>query len=362
MTVIEDVHDVHGATYREVGGRRVVDHYGRPERVVRAVRNVVGVIEMGYGVVTVTGEDRVDFVDNAVSNRVPAADGEGCYALLLDPQGAIETEMYVYNAGERLLIFTAPDCAEPLVEDWQGKTFIQDVEIDLATDEFAVFGVHGPEATEKVASVLNGAATPERHLSFVRGTMVDAGVTVIRGDGLAGEEGYEVVCTADVASDVFDTLENRGVNAAPFGYRTWETLTLEAGTPLFDTELEGRIPNVLGLRNAVDFEKGCFVGQEVVSRVENRGQPSTRLIGLTCDAEPDSGAAVFAGDAAVGEVTRAVESPTREAPIAFAAVDYDLPDDPLTVRVDGEEVAAERTALPFVEGSDESARVPRYAD
>jgi len=55
----------------------------------------------------------------------------------------------------------------------------------------------------------------------------------------------------------------------------------------------------------------------VVSRVENRGQPSTRLIGLTCDAEPDSGAAVFAGDAAVGEVTRAVESPTREAPITL---------------------------------------------
>jgi len=360
MTVIEDVHDVHGATYREVGGRRVVDHYGRPERVVRAVRNVVGVIEMGYGVVTITGEDRVDFVDNAVSNRVPTADGEGCYALLLDPQGAIETAMYVYNAGERLLIFTAPDRAELLVEDWREKTFIQDVDISLATDEFAVFGVHGPEATEKVASVLNGAGTPEAHLSFVRGTMVDAGVTVIRGDGLAGEEGYEVVCAADVASDVFDTLENRGVNAAPFGYRTWETLTLEAGTPLFDTELDGRIPNVLGLRNAVDFEKGCFVGQEVVSRVENRGQPSTRLVGLTCDAVPDQGAAVFAGDASVGEVTRAVESPTCEAPIAFAAVDYDLPEEALTVRVDGEEVEAEVTSLPFVEGSDESARLPRY--
>lgn len=370
MTVIEAVHDEHGATYREVDGRRIVDHYGRPERAHRAVRNVVGVVEMGYGVLTISGADRVEFVDNAVSNRVPSSDGEGCYALLLDPSGRVETELYVYNAGERLLLFTPPDRAGVLVDDWREKIFIQDVEIDLATDDFAVFGVHGPKSTEKIASVLNKSATPEPHLSFVRGTMVDAGVTVIRCDGLTGEEGYEVVCTTDVATDVYDTLENRGLNAAPFGYRTWETLSLEAGTPLFEPEIRGRLPNVPGLHNAVDFEKGCFVGQEVVSRIENRGRPPERLVGLTCDTVPDSGAAVFTGDAgtgtsagedaAVGEVTRAVESPTRDEPIALAAVDFDLPDGPLTVRVDGEEVAAERTHLPFVAGSDESARLPSY--
>ncbi len=359
MTVIEGVHEDHGAAFREVAGRRVVDHYGKPERVHRAVRTVVGVIEMGYGVVTVTGEDRVEFVDDAVSNSVPTADGEGVYALLLDPDGAVETDMYVYNAGERLLLFVPPDRADPLVEDWRGKTFVQDVEIRDATDEFAVFGVHGPQATEKIASVLNHAPSPDESLSFVRGTMVDAGVTVIRGDGLVGEEGFEVVCSADVAREAFDTLENRGLNAAPFGYSTWEALTLEAGTPLFEPEIEGRLPNAVGLRNAVDFEKGCFVGQEVVARIENRGRPPERLVGLACEARPEAGAAVLDGDAAVGEVTRAVDSPTLGEPIALAVVDYDAPAD-LRVRVGGDAVAAERTDLPFVEGSDDSARRPRY--
>ncbi|WP_336000958.1 aminomethyltransferase family protein [Halorientalis halophila] len=359
MTVLEAVHEAHSATFREVGGRRVVDHYGRPERTHAAVRRVVGVCEFGYGVLTVTGDDRIDFVDNAVSNRVPTEDGQGVYALLLDPQGKITTDMYVYNAGERLLVFTPPQRADPIAEDWAGKTFIQDVEIDVATDEFATFGVHGPKATEKIASVLTKAASPDERLSFVRGSMGDAGVTVIRDDGLAGEEGYTVVCTADAARDVFDTLENRGMNAAPFGYRTWESLTLEAGTPLFDTELEGEIPNVLGIRNALDFEKGCYVGQEVVSRVENRGQPSRRLVGLTVETVPDPGAAVFDGDSSVGAVTRGIESPTREEPLALALVDYDVAGD-LTVRVDGEERAATVADLPFVEGSDQSARLPAY--
>jgi aminomethyltransferase len=358
MTVLADVHGEHGATMEARGGRDAVAHYGKPERVHSAVRNGAGVIEHLVGVLVVTGEDRVEFVDNAVSNRVPTADGRGVYALLLDPQGRIETDMYVYNAGERLLVFTPPGKAEPLAEEWREKTFIQDVDIAVATDDFGVFGVHGPQATEKVASVF-AEGTPEDRLSFVRGSMGDAGVTVVRTDGLPGEEGYTVVCAADTARDVFDSLENRGLNAAPFGYRTWESLTLEAGTPRFETELAGEIPNVLGIRNAVDFEKGCFVGQEVVSRVENRGRPSRRLVGLTVGDVPARGAAVFAGDEAVGEITRAGASPTRGEPVALALVEFDTAGD-LSVRIDGADVAAARTELPFVEGSERSARLPTY--
>jgi aminomethyltransferase len=374
MTVVTEMHEAHGATFEERGGRQLVREYGRPERTHRAVRNGAGVIEMGYGIVVVEGDDRIAFVDDTVSNRVPRADGEGVYALLLDPQGRIETDLYVYNAGERLLCFTPPARAGPLAEEWSEKVFIQDVEVTEASAEFAVFGVHGPQSTEKVASVLNGAGAPEPELSFVRGSMGDEGVTVIAGDGLVGEEGYEVVCTADAAERVFETLLMFGLNAVPFGYATWETLTAEAGTPLFDTELQGQIPNVLGLRNALDFEKGCYVGQEVVSKVENRGRPSQRLVGLRIetggDADSDAGAAlptaespVFDGDERVGAVTRAVASPSLETPIALALVDFDLDATSLSIRDDATdvEVAAAYTTLPFVEGSAASARLPTYA-
>ncbi|ELY41840.1 CAF17-like 4Fe-4S cluster assembly/insertion protein YgfZ [Natronorubrum tibetense] len=362
MSVIESIHTDHGATFGERDGRTIVEHFGRPERTHRAVRNGVGLLELAYGVVVVEGDDRLEYVDNVVSNRVPAENGQGCYALVLDPQGGIAVELYIYNAGERLLLFTPPAEAEPLAEDWSEKVFIQDVDIRVATDEYAIFGIHGPHATEKIASVLNGAASPDERYSFVRGTMGDEGVTVIRTDALTGEESYEVICAADDAEGVYDTLLNQGLNAAPFGYRTFESLALEAGSPLFETELEGTLPNVLGLRNALDFEKGCYVGQEVVSRVENRGQPSRRLVGLTLEDEavPDSGAAVFDGDSSVGEVTRAGESPLLEQTIALALLDYGLENHELTVRVAGEEVPATVTELPFLEGSDSSDRLPAY--
>ncbi len=387
MTLVGGSHADHGATFGERGGREIVEEYGRPARAVGAVRNGVGVIEMGYGVVVVTGDDAVEFVDNALTNRVPDDDGEGSYALLLEPQGGVETELFVYNAGEHLLLFTPPARAEALVEEWSDKVFIQDVELREATEEFGVFGVHGPMATEKVASVLHQAGAPTGRYSFVRGSMGDAGVSVVAGDAPAGEESYEVICAAEDAPEVWMTLLSRGNGAAPFGYRTYETLTLEAGTPLFDAEIAGEIPNVLGLRSALDFDKGCYVGQEVVSRVENQGRPSRRLVGLavggdvdaratdtntagpdsdTADPDadtggplPDAGAAVFAGDSAVGEVTRARWSPTREEPLAFALVDWDV-EAVSAVRVAGEELPAERVELPFVTGSDRSGRLPEY--
>ncbi|MFC4358131.1 aminomethyltransferase family protein [Halobium salinum] len=363
MTVIADEHEAHGATFEERGGRRVVTDYGRPERTHRAVRNGAGVVEMGYGVVLVEGDDRHEFVDNAVTNHVPTEEGEGSYALLLDPQGRVETDMYLYEAGERLLLFTPPDRAEPLVEDWSEKTFIQDVELTDASSDFGVFGVHGPKSTEKVASVLHNASVPEEPLSFVRGATADVGITVMATDAPTGEEGYEVVCAAEDAAAVFDSLIARGLNAPPFGYRTWETLTLEAGTPLFDSELAGRLPNVVGLRNALDFDKGCYVGQEVVSKVENQGRPSRRLVGLRPESVPEPNAPVLDADGdAVGTVTRAADCPSLEGPAALALVDFDAAEGhAFTVGAGvGAEVDAERADLPFYEGSMRSARLPSY--
>ncbi|MGM0605327.1 MAG: aminomethyltransferase family protein [Halobacteriota archaeon] len=364
MTLVGDLHDDHGATFTERGDREVVAHYGRPERAVRAVRNGVGVIEYGYGIVRVGGDDRIEFVDNVVSNRVPSTDRQGAYALLLAPNGRIETDMYVYNAGEHLLVFTPPETVESLVDDWRSKVFIQDVRIEPATDELAVFGVHGPKSTEKVASVLNGAGAPEPALTFDRGSMGDVGVTVVASDNPTGEEGYEVICAAADADSLFEILLVQGFNAAPFGYRTWDVLTLEAGTPAFESELRGQIPNTAGVRHGLDFEKGCFVGQEVVSKVENRGQPSRRLVGVEFeaidDAIGDDESTLRANGDPIGTVTRSADSPTLEATIGFAYVEFGFDGTDVTVTDGDRSIEGRIVDLPFVEGSARSLRCPVF--
>jgi aminomethyltransferase len=322
VTAIPDVHEDHGATFVEVGGRRVARDYGRPEREHLAVRRVVGLIEPAYGVVV--AEDPDPAALSSVLTAVPRGDDTGVYAFHRDGDRVV-SDAAVYHAGDRYLCFAPPDRADRL----RRALSTAGADARVATDDFAVFGIHGPEATEKVASVLHGGATPEGRFSFSRGRLDEAGVTVVRTDAPAGEEGYEVVCGADDAAEAFDVLSNQGLNAAPFGYRAWETLTLEAGTPLFD-------PDLLAT------------------------PPDRHVVGIAPERVPEGGAPVLADGDRVGRVTRAAESPVLGEPVALAAVDG-LPDGAaLTVRPDGDAapVPAERRSLPFVEGSDRSGRIP----
>lgn len=355
MSTLRSFHDSHGGEYVKREGRPVVAHYGRPERTHLAVRNGVGVMEQSYDVLVVTGDDRIEYVDNVVSNAIPATPGSGAYCLLLDPSGRIRFDLYVYTAADRLLLFLPPGRVDDIVEEWRERVFIQDVSFEVATADYALLTVTGPTAIEKLTSILD-IDVPETTFTFEQATIADAGVTVIATEGLTGEASYDIVCAQYDAEVVMDALVNLGPNAVPFGYRTWETLTIEAGTPLLESELSGELPNVVGIRNGLDFEKGCFVGQEVVSRIENRGQPNERLVGLTLEALPEAGDTVLVDGEEAGRVTRAAQSPSRETPIALAFLPYDYTDAPMTV--DGS--TASVSALPFVEGSARSDRLPTY--
>jgi len=345
MTVVREAHEAHGATFREVAGRSFPAEYGRPERTHRAVRNGVGVTEHAFDVVVATGGDRRAFVADAVAGEVPSGDGEAGYAFLLDDDdGAVRADCYVFATGDRLLLFLPAGEGEAVAREWREESGDRDVALSLSTDDFGTFGVHGPNATEKVASVLHHASPPEERLRFVRGEM-EAGVTVARDDDLAGEEGYLVVCAAGDADAVLETLLVRGLNAVPFGRETWATLTLEAGTPLFDTELRGRTPAELGLsRLAGEPDDPATASGE-------------RLVGLEPDAVPERNAVVEVDGEPIGEVTRAADCPTRDAPLAFAAVSGVEPGNDATV---GDGVDASVVDPPFVETGQRSRRVPAY--
>jgi aminomethyltransferase len=342
VTVVREIQEDHGATFVEVGGHAVPAQYGRPERAHHAVRRVVGVTEQAYGILVITGSDRERFLRTLVPTEEASLEGQGTYLLELDDEDRIAADVYLYHAGERLLGFATPGTEHLLAERWRERVTDLElgVDITLASSEFGVFGLHGPQATEKVASVLTGPGAPSERLTFVRGRVGENGVTVIRTEALTGEVGYEVVCRAEDADRVFDALLNHGLNAAPFGLRTWETLTLEAGSPLFETELIGYEPASLSLSHLSGAPAG---------------QTSGTIVGLRPEEVPESGADVTRDGSAVGEITRAVQSPTLEGPAALARVDGE----PSTrLCLDGEVTDVE--ALPLVEGSATSGRLPRF--
>ena len=354
MTSLDGFHDAYGATYGTRGERSVVEHYGRPARTHRAVRNGVGVYPRPADVVTVTGADRVEYVDNVLTVSVPSDAGAGCYGLLLSPNGRVRLDLYVYCLKDKLLLVLPPGEAEALVADWQEKVFIQDVAFETETT-YEVVHVTGPQATEAMHTTL-ADDLPTDLYSFVETTIEGHSIFAAATEALAGEAGYDVLVDAESATPVVSAFTTGAIPAVPIGTQIWEQLTLEAGTPLLDPDFRDELPNNAGLRLALDFEKGCYVGQEVVSRIEHRGHPNARLVGLEFGSLPESGAELHHDGESIGHVTRAIESPIRKTSIGFGYLPFGFEREALDSPVG----TARIVPLPFVEGSAASERLPDY--
>ena len=329
----------------------------------RTLRTGAGCIEAaGRGWLAVRGGDRADFLQGLLTNDVAAlAPGSGCYAACLTPQGRMIADMYVFAEPDRLLLEVDGGVAEKLRDRFDDLVFTEDVAITDVTAESAAYGVHGPRA-HAVAATLAGGAPPGR-MAVGEHCTVDGGeagpVLVARTDDL-GIDGYRLLGRRSASPALGRALEAAGAVAVEAAAA--ETVRIESGRPVFPTDMDGgTIPLEAGIaERAISFDKGCYVGQEVIVRILHRGQGrvARRLAGLVLTApgqadppQPSAGAEIFAGSEQVGHVTSAVRSPAAGSVIALGYVRRALADvegAQVEVAVGADRAPAAVAALPFV--------------
>ena len=124
-------------------------------------------------------------------------------------------------------------------------------------------------------------------------------------------------------------IEGARFNVQPIGWNALESLRIEAGVPRYGTELtDSVIPLEAELEHAIDFEKGCYIGQEIVARMKYRGHPNRLLRGIEVDPDSTSqeccilhpGASIFKEDKEIGWVTSATFAPTLGKSVALGYV------------------------------------------
>jgi folate-binding protein YgfZ len=166
----------------------------------------------------------------------------------------------------------------------------------------------------------------------------------------AGIDGFDVIVNSSDEEAVTDSLLAAG--AVRVSETDAEVVRIENGRPRFGRDMDAdTIPLEAGLEDrAISRSKGCYVGQEVIVRVQDRGhgRVAKRLVGLTLDASagvPVPGARIVSGDREVGRVTSAVRSPALGRPIALGYVHRDFVAEGTGVSVEG--IPAHVTPLPF---------------
>lgn len=249
----------------------------------------------------VTGPDRVSFVQGMVTNDVEKLPvGQSCAVAMLTAKGAMVSDGRVLKLADELVIDTGATFGGA-VNDFLNKYLIsEEAEVVPATD-LALVGLVGPEAARWAAGL------PSEATVAVLPGLLGVGVDV-----LVKRASLEQVRTALAALPVLSE-------------ETFEVLRVEAGVPKFGVDMtETTIPLEANLEKAIHYQKGCYIGQEVIARATYRGQMNKRLVGLLLgDAAPEKGAELTLGGKRVGRLTSVVRSEARQQNVALGYVQRD---------------------------------------
>jgi folate-binding protein YgfZ len=289
----------------------------------RQLREECGLVERAdRGLLIVSGPDAADYLQGQLTNDTEAiAPGEWAYAALLDRKGHMQADMRVVRPGEgpELWLDLEPEGLAAAGRHLQMYKIGREVEVADAGDEYTLFSLIGPRATE-----------------FAR---------AVEAVALRTGEGVDLIVPAAERDRIHAALLEAGaVEVSP---EAAEILRIETGRPRFGAEMGTEtMPAEAGIvERAVSFTKGCYIGQETVARLHYKGRPNRHLRGLRLSAPMAPGAALRLGEKEVGTVGSAAVSPAF-GPIGLAILRREA-EPGATVAVGEDGVTAEVVALPF---------------
>lgn len=313
----------------------LVATYGAPEAEYAAIRRGAGVMDRPHrGTLLVTGAERVAFLQRMLTQDVaPLGRGPAsCEAFRLNRKGRIEADILVIECGDRTLLDVDLHAAAPLAASLERSIFADDVQVADVTEAWCRIGVHGPAAAALLESSGIAGAVVAPEFAVLAGRIAGVEATCVRRDECAAP-GFELLLPAEGADAVFRTLvaPQPALAVRAIGWLAYNTARIEGGTPLFQVDFgPDSLPHetsLLGRR--VNFRKGCYLGQEVVARMESLGKPKqvVAAIRMREDLLPVAGTQLFETGAEgsigppAGVVTSSAPSPMLGgACIGFATV------------------------------------------
>ncbi len=356
-----------GATLIQVDGRLLPEKFTSVEEEYSAAHRYAALFDIShFGKLRITGRDTVDLL-----NRISTSDlsgmrpGMGKQTFLATEKGRVMDLCTAYMQQESLLLRTSPFNSQN-VKKWIEKFIIsEDVKVEDVTPNFPMFLVAGPSASDFLKLVAHSSHRTLLDLSkmplnnFVRTFLGQSEVFMSR-TRLVLDEGFIILINQSDVESVWNQLLQASGDAgvAPAGIGAFEILRIEAGIPLYPSELNEEV-NPLEVNNleAVSFSKGCYVGQEVIARLQTYDKVRRRLVGLLAATKMHAGSTVFEAkqssqdtETEIGVVTSSVRSPGmgKEIALAYVMTQQVVPGSKYVVKAGGRNVEAELSTLPFI--------------
>jgi folate-binding protein YgfZ len=301
---------------RTEGETVVVADYGDPVGEERALLEGVALARRSVGdIISVEGPDAWSFLQSLLSADLDALhDGDGIPALFLQPQGKLLATMLVLriSATDAWLV-TERGTGPALLAALERFKIRVDVELRDRSGDLEIISALGPQA-RRIVAVRDAAEVP-----VAPGSHRAVGRAYFVSSPWPGIDGVDCIARPEIADLVWRGLADDG--AVPIGYDVLEAARIRAGVPRLGVDINDRtIPQEASLEvDAVSFTKGCFIGQELVCRIDTRGHVNQRLRLLRISDSVAVGAEVDHDGKSVGTVSSVAHSP-RDGWLALATV------------------------------------------
>ena len=283
--------------------------FGDPAAELAALRSGCGVFSLAWrGKINVTGKDRVRWLHNMVTNTVRDLPvNHGKYNFVLNAQGRILGDMYIFNQGESLVLDTDASQVETLITAMKRFIIMDKVELTSAGESLLALGICGPNAEAVLAQAGINAAGMEpleiRDLN-IEGLVV----TLLRGP--EQKPGwFEIWLDPGKAQDLWSRIIHAG--AKPVGSEALEMWRVLRGIPNYGQDIRDRdLPQETEQMQALTFTKGCYIGQEIVERIRARGQVHRKFTGFLFGEQAPAIGKFESEGRALAEITTITSVPT----------------------------------------------------
>ncbi|HZA24091.1 MAG TPA: glycine cleavage T C-terminal barrel domain-containing protein [Dehalococcoidia bacterium] len=275
----------------------------------------------GLGRLKATGDDALDLLNRMSTNLVWGLEpGQGKPTVLTTDRGRILDLIGVVNVGDYVLLLTSPDQQQAII-DWLDKyTIMEDLKVADITSLTSMLTVLGPRSPAKLEEVLGIELSELPPYHTIPASLDGRSLHVINRP-LGALSGFDLIASSEDMEGVWQRLVDSGV--APVGTEAYEAVRVQYAVPLYGQEMgDAYNPLEAGLIGSIDFHKGCYIGQEVIARLDTYQKVQKRLVRLrfSSGATVSPSAAVFQGGQEVGRVTSVASIPTTGETIGLGYV------------------------------------------
>ena len=254
--------------------------YSNAEQEYWTIKKAVGLADISHlGRLKITGKDRISFLNGLLTNDISQLkENAGQRSALLNSKARVLADLHLYAEQDSLLVDTGESSASHVKEILDRFVITEDVQIQDSSHDLVQITIQGPSSSQAIKEVLGAEAQDLKQLE-----QKTLGPSTIIARDRTGQSGYDIIMPALEAEPVWHgfLLNGGEIGLNPVGSQALEILRLEAGYPKYATDVdENTIILEAGFKDAINFNKGCYLGQEVVARATHIGRVNKQLVRL----------------------------------------------------------------------------------